>query len=76
MPYVLVRVGAKSRGAKSRRPEAWAISTTGQPYQPRDLDGNPLNPTDAAALAVELAVEDDTRSRTRGHTRRGRLNPT
>ena len=55
---------------------AWAIATTGRPYQPRDLDGNPLSLTDAATLAVELAVPDNIRSRTRGHTRQGRLKPT
>jgi len=55
---------------------AWAIATTSQPYEPRDLDGNPITIDEAATLATELAVDDDTRSRRRGHTRRGRLNPT
>ena len=30
----------------------------------------------ATRLANELTVPDDVRARTRGHTRRGRLNPT
>ena len=55
---------------------AWAIATSGQPYQPRDLDGNPITLSEAADLATDLAVPDHIRARTRGHTRQGRLNPT
>jgi len=69
-------ISANTAIARKLACRAWAIATTGRPYQPRDLDGNALSLTDAATLAVELAVPDDTRSRTRGHTRRGRLNPT
>jgi len=53
---------------------AWAIATSGRPYEPRDLNGNPITIDQAAALAVELTVPDQTRFRRRGHTRRGRLN--
>ncbi len=69
-------ISANTAIARKLACRAWAIATTGRPYQPRDLDGNPLNLTAAADLAVEYAVTDDVRSRTRGHTRRGRLNPT
>jgi len=68
-------ISANTAVARKLACRAWAIATTDQPYQPRDLDGNPLSLNDAAALAVELAVADNVRSRTRGHTRRGRLNP-
>jgi len=69
-------ISANTAVARKLACRAWAIATSGRPYQPRDLDGNPLNLSDAADLAVELAVPDDVRSRTRGHTRKGRLNPT
>jgi hypothetical protein len=69
-------ISANTAVARKLACRAWAIATTGRPYQPRDLDGNPLSLTDATALAADLAVPDDVRSRTRGRTRRGRLNPT
>ncbi len=69
-------ISATTAIARKLACRAWAIATKAQPYQPRDLDGNPLSLTDAADLAVELAVPDDVRARTRGHTQRGRLNPT
>jgi len=69
-------ISANTAVARKLACRAWAIATTGRPYQPRDLDGNPLNLNDAADLAAEYAVGDDVRARTRGHTRRGRLNPT
>ncbi len=69
-------ISATTAVARKLACRAWAIATTGRPYQPRDLDGNPLSLSDAADLAVELAVPDDVRSRTRGHTRQGRLKPT
>jgi transposase len=68
-------ISATTATARKLACRAWAIATTGRSYQPRDLDGNPLSLTEAAALAAELAVGDDIRSRTRGHTQRGRLNP-
>ncbi len=68
-------ISANTAVARKLACRAWAIATTGQPYQPRDLDGDPLSLTDAADLAAELAVPDNIRSRTRGTTRRGRLNP-
>jgi hypothetical protein len=68
-------ISANTAVARKLACRAWAIATTGQPYEPRDLDGNPVTIDEAAALAAELVVDDETRSRRRGHTRRGRLNP-
>ncbi len=69
-------ISANTAVARKLACRAWAIATTGHPYQPRDLDGTPLTLADAARLATELAVPDQIRARTRGHSRRGRLNPT
>lgn len=69
-------ISANTAVARKLACRAWAIATTNRPYQPRDLDGNPLSLTNAAALATELTVPDGVRSRTRGHSRQGRLNPT
>jgi len=68
-------ISANTAVARKLACRAWAIATTGRTYEPRDLDGNPVSPTDAAALAVELAVPDEVRTRRRGNTRKGRLNP-
>jgi transposase len=68
-------ISANTAVARKLACRAWAIATTSQPYEPRDLDDNPVSYDHAAALATELAVDDETRSRRRGHTRRGRLNP-
>ncbi len=65
-------ISANTAVARKLACRAWAIAATGHPYQPRDLDANPLSLTDAA----DLAVPDHIRARTRGHSRRGRLNPT
>ncbi|MGB5757878.1 MAG: transposase [Acidimicrobiales bacterium] len=62
-------ISATTAVARKLACRAWKIATTGQPYQPRDLDGNHLS----LDLAAELAVADHIRARTRGHTRRGRL---
>jgi len=68
-------ISANTAVARKLACRAWAIATTGQSYEPRDLDGNPVSIDEATTLATELAVDDETRSRRRGHTRRGRLNP-
>jgi transposase len=68
-------ISANTAIARKLACRAWAIATTGQPYQPRDLNGEPIHPNDAVDLATSLAVTDKIRSRTRGHNRRGRLNP-
>jgi transposase len=69
-------ISANTAIARKLACRAWAIATTGRVYQPRDLDGNPISRYQATVLAAELAVPDDVRARRRGHTRRGRLNPT
>lgn len=58
--------------ARKLAARTWAVLNTGQPYQHRDLDGNPINQADAAALAESLAVPTDIQRRTRA-SRRGRL---
>jgi hypothetical protein len=58
--------------ARKLAARTWAVLQTGEPYQPRDLDGTPISETDAAELAVSLAVPTDVQRRTRA-SRRGRL---
>jgi transposase len=69
-------ISANTATARKLACRAWAIATTSRAYQPRDLDGNPISYAQATTLAAGLAVPDDVRARRRGHTRRGRLNPT
>jgi hypothetical protein len=69
-------ISANTATARKLACRAWVIATTGKAYQPRDLDGDSVSYDQATALAAELAVPDDIRARQRGHTRRGRLNPT
>ncbi|MDQ3499814.1 MAG: transposase [Actinomycetota bacterium] len=66
-------ISATTAIARKMACRAWAIATSGRPYQPRDLNGNPITIDGAAALAVELSVPEETRSRRRGHSQRGRL---
>ena len=68
-------ISANTAIARKLACRTWAIATKGRPYQPRDLDGNHVTLTQAAELANELTVPDHIRARTRGHARRGRLNP-
>lgn len=54
----------------------WATLTRGQPYVHRDLDGNPIDEAEAAALAATIVVPDDVRRRAQARTaavKRGRL---
>ena len=69
-------ISANTAIARKLACRAWAIATTGRVHETRDLDGNPISQNEAAALAADLAVPDAVRARRRGHTRRGRLNPT
>lgn len=69
-------ISANTAIARKLACRAWAIATTGRAYQPRDLEGNPVSYDQATVLAAELAIRDDIRAQRRGHTRRGRLNPT
>lgn len=68
-------ISANTAIARKLARRAWAIATTGRPYQPRDFDGNPVSYDQATAFAAGLAVPDAIRRRRRGHTRRGRLSP-
>ncbi len=67
-------ISANTATARKLACRAWAIATSGRTYQPRDLNGNPINHNQATALAVELTIDDEIRARRRGQTRRGRLN--
>lgn len=69
-------ISANTAVARKLACRAWAVATTSRAYEPRDLDGEPITVERATQLANELTVPNDVRSRTRGHTRRGRLNPT
>jgi transposase len=69
-------ISANTAVARKLACRAWVIATTGRRYEPRDLDGNPISLEDAATLAAELAVPEHIRARRRGHTHKGRLNPT
>lgn len=53
----------------------WATLTSGTPYELRDLDGNPLDKTEARRQALSYAVPEHVRRRTRARnkTRQGRL---
>jgi hypothetical protein len=63
--------------ARKLAARTWAVLQTGEPYQPRDLHGNPIDEDTAARLAVELEVPADARRRNRAtNPRRGRLDPT
>lgn len=68
-------ISANTAVARKLACRVWAIATTGRPYQPRDLEGNPISYTQATEMALELAIDPDIRSRRRGHARKGRLNP-
>lgn len=52
---------------------SWAVLDRGEPYEIRDLDGEPIDQATATALAAELAVPEDVRRRRRAQVRRGRL---
>lgn len=49
----------------------WAVARSGQAYQWRDLQGNPISREQAHALAVSLRVDPDTRARLRAQHKRG-----
>jgi len=69
-------ISANTAVARKLACRAWAIATTAKPYEPRDLDGNPVTLDQAAQLAAGLEIPAEIRRRTRGNSRRGRLNPT
>ncbi len=60
--------------ARKLAARTWAVLQTGEPYEPRDLDGRPINEATAVELAESLAVPTEHRRRNRAtHPRRGRL---
>jgi transposase len=65
-------ISATSAIARKLAGRAWKILQTQQPYEVRDLDGNPIDPVTAKAICAELAVPTDTRRRNRA-TQQGRL---
>jgi transposase len=68
-------VKATTAVARKLACRAWAVLHSGQPYQLRDVDDNPIDQLTATALAAQLSVPDEVRRRTRAHLKRGRLNP-
>jgi Transposase IS116/IS110/IS902 family len=68
-------ISANTAIARKLACRAWAIATTDRPYQPRDLDGNPVTYHQATARAAGYAVDDNIRARRRGQARRGQLSP-
>ena len=65
-------ISANTAIARKLACRTWSVLHTGDAYQTRDLDGNPIDTATATRIAAELAVPDDVRRRSRT-TRRGRL---
>ena len=65
-------ISANTAIARKLACRTWSVLHTGEAYQTRDLDGNPIDVATATRIATELAVPDDVRRRSRT-TRRGRL---
>jgi transposase len=60
--------------ARKLAARTWAVLHHGQPYQLRDLDGNPIDWATATTMAASLTVPDDQRRRARATiVKRGRL---
>lgn len=60
--------------ARKLAARTWKTLQTGQPYQPRDLEGAHIDEATAVRLAMELEVPADQRRRNRAtNPRRGRL---
>ena len=68
-------IQATSAVARKLVCRVWATLTSGEPYQLRDVDGNPVDPTEARRLADSYRVPQDVRRRVRARNnpRRGRL---
>jgi len=49
----------------------WAVLRENRPYQPRDLDGRPITQQQARILALDLAIDPDTRQ----HLKTGKGGP-
>ncbi len=65
-------VSATTAVARKLACRTWAVLQTNEPYQLRDLDGNPIDWATATRIASDLAVPDEVRRRSKT-TRRGRL---
>jgi len=60
--------------ARKLASRTWAVLQTGEPYEPRDLDGRPIEETAAVELAESLTVPNEHRRQNRvTNPRRGRL---
>jgi transposase len=68
-------IKANTAVARKLACRTWAVLDSGQPYQLRDLDGNPIDTEEAKAICATLAVPQDVRQRSRAHQQRGRLSP-
>ena len=65
-------IKANTAVARKLACRAWAVLDSGQPYQLRDLEGNPIDAEQAKTICASLAVPQDVRQRSRAH-QRGRL---
>jgi len=60
--------------ARKLAARTWAVLQTGEPYEPRDLHGHPIDEATAVELAESLTVPSEHRRRNRAtNPRRGRL---
>lgn len=59
--------------ARKLSARTWAVLQTGEPYQPRDLDGHPIDETAAVALAVPTDPTEHRRRNRATNPRRCRL---
>jgi hypothetical protein len=68
-----VHMSANCAIARKLAARTWAVLHNAQPYQLRDLEGNPVDWATATAIAATLTVPDEQRRRaratilTRGH---------
>lgn len=67
-------ISATTAIARKLACRAWKVLQDQQPYELRDLDGNPIDPATAKQICAEFAVPADTRRRNRA-TQQGRLTP-
>jgi transposase len=51
---------------------AWAVLSRGAPYEFRDVDGTPVTPQEAKALAARWKVPEEVRQRRRSRKQRGK----
>ncbi len=60
--------------ARKLAARTWAVLQTGETYEPRDLDGRPIDEPTAVELAESLTVPTENRRRNHATSpRRGRL---